>query len=140
MNETVAQHVAVQPITQLLVLPQDCSQVQLQCSHRAMGGDGAALVAPLHTLHGLRRHLVSLQILAQRLDTYVSSVAKCRSCTPACSNSSFIASTFCRGFVTASHLQRFEKLFPARRWDHTEVFSLCGRRKGEGADESFEKS
>jgi hypothetical protein len=45
-----------------------------------------------------------------------------------------------RGFVTASHLQHFEKLFPARRRDHTEVFSLCGRRKGEGADESFEKS
>ena len=97
MNETVAQHVAVQPITQLLVLPQDCSQVQLQRGHWAMGGDGAALVATLHTLHGLRRHLVSLRNLAQRPDTYVSSVqsvAKCRSITPACSNCLCIASTF----------------------------------------------
>jgi hypothetical protein len=47
---------------------------------------------------------------------------------------------FCRGLVTAFHLQRFEQVFPARRRDHIEVFSLCGRRKGEGADESFEKS
>jgi len=69
VDEAEAQHVAVQPITQLLVLPQDCSQVQLQCSHRAMGGDGAALVAALHTLHGLRRHLVFLRNLAHRDQT-----------------------------------------------------------------------
>ena len=48
---------------------------------------------------------------------------------------------FCRGFVTASHLQRFDSVLPARRRDHIEMFSLCrkkGRRGSTGADESFE--
>ena len=68
------------------------------------------------------------------------SVANCRSITPELAQTICASRQLsCRGFVTASHLQRFENVYPARRREHIEMFGLCWKKERRGSRWIFEK-